>query len=217
METNCLVCDYKNLILEQLPEDEIELINKTKTALSYSNNELLFKEGQTADNLICVRHGFVKLYREINKKQKLVAVTRSGQFVSPVSVILHPTYKYSAYCVGSTEVCSIKKRTIQNLLNENNAFSTNFMTTVFKYIDAEHQAIFQMRFKQVKGKVAFCILNLKNLFFDSASNMVITRQDFADFLGISVENLSRVLHEFSESNIIELDNHYVKVLKFKNL
>ena len=106
----------------------------------------------------------------------------------------------------------IDKDALKKLLYENNEFA--FAIVSRNYHGENHllEIIKNITHKQMPGKLASTLLYLSSddfageNIFDSLS-----RQDIADFAGITVESTVKLLKEFEQNGLLEIDRKQIRI------
>ena len=68
------------------------------------------------------------------------------------------------------------------------------------------------------GRISEALLNLQKLIFETNPfDFILTRQELGEFTGMTKESVSRILKEFREEGLIEIDDRKVEILDFDKL
>jgi len=68
---------------------------------------------------------------------------------------------------------------------------------------------------QVKGRVAYCLVSLKNKFGVTSEghiDLIISRQDLASYAGTTYETVFRILNEFTQDSIVATNSKTITIL-----
>ena len=57
----------------------------------------------------------------------------------------------------------------------------------------------------------------KNIFEINPFELILTRQELAEFTGMTKESVSRILKEFKEEGLIEIEEKFVEILDFDKM
>ena len=121
---------------------------------------------------------------------------------------------FSATALEKTTICFIDLHTFKQFIYANGDFAYQIL------IDLSHAQLESFRNcvnnaqKHSLGKVADVLLYFSNDIYNSPTfSLPITRQDLGDMAGTSRESASRILTDFHEERIIELNGKKVTILK----
>lgn len=176
----------------------------------------IYHQGDPVRGFFKVKSGVVMVYRLLdNSKRQISGFHTEGEFFGLSS---GKTYLDTAITVTASNVSLLKLADIQNsprLLQE-------FFTITCTQLDAAQTLITTLTRKSASEKIASFLVMLANdqkrkgeAFY---LHLPMSRQDIADYLGLSIETVSRRLTDFKVKDIIELPNrNSVHVLDFDQL
>jgi len=122
-------------------------------------------------------------------------------------------YKFSASALTNATLCILDKIALKNIISRNHDFLLHITQRAFESENRLIEVINNISHKQMRGKLASALNYLANeSVFAQDITKYISRQDLANFSGITVENTVMLLKEFERDNILELDGKSVKIL-----
>ena len=126
--------------------------------------------------------------------------------------------RFSVAALNEAVVCSIDRLTTESLIHKN----SNFAATVIASLNHESQIIYDkmasLAQKQMHGKLADALLYLSEVIFKSNEfKLLLSRQELADFTGMSMMSVVRTLIELKKEKIIEDNKGIIKILDVKSL
>jgi CRP-like cAMP-binding protein len=215
MLLDCLNDIKHDLAFDLLTESDWEILNKNKTTVHYKKNEIILKQGTIANSIVFSKTGFFKLSMEGNQKNVILTFKGNQTFLG-LSCLYYQHNVY-LYTVCSTEDCEVDiydTTAFKEVLSKNNLFANE----IIKFLNHNSARVFKrfmnMTEKNARGKVAFMLVCMANsVYFKDEYTMSLTRQDMADFLGLSMENVIRILKELESDGLIEMNG---KTFKLKN-
>ncbi len=198
---------------QKLVPAEFEYISTRKKQVVYQKGETICKQGAFAPYVLYVIDGLVKVTLEMGRnRQKNISLLKSGDFIAFASVFGESIYNYTTQALRESIICMIDKDALKKLLYENNEFA--FAIVSRNYHGENHllEIIKNITHKQMPGKLASTLLYLSSddfageNIFDSLS-----RQDIADFAGITVESTVKLLKEFEQNGLLEIDRKQIRI------
>jgi CRP/FNR family transcriptional regulator, polysaccharide utilization system transcription regulator len=210
MEPNeCILPDYGELTQEQ-----IAFINKNSYAVHHRTGEVIFMQDRPVSQLIYVKSGLLKLYKEIESgKEIILNITSAGQFIGLTSVFYSNLYPYSASSIEEGELIYTSAFAIREVFAENGKYALNLMTILSSQVVYYVERMITLSKKQVPGRIAETLLFFsKNIYKSHEYTLPLSRNEIASFVQTTKESVSRTLTEFRNDRIIELEDKNI-VLK----
>ena len=77
-KANCINClTSKDAIFNVLNSEELEILKNNYTCTSYKKNEIIYKEGDKPNGLICLCSGKVKIFKEgVGGRDQIIRMRR---------------------------------------------------------------------------------------------------------------------------------------------
>ncbi len=216
---NCSLINYGAKCFQNLTEEEIEIVQKSRVSVQFRKNENLTKEGAFASYILFIVNGLVKQHVEggTNKNYNLRLI-KSGEFVGLSAIFNNNIFEYSTIALTETQVFLIEKEIIRNLMKQNASFSYAIFQKYSEYTNRLFACIKSLSYKQMPGKLAETLIYLndekfkdENVFFN------LSRKDIADFAGISTESAVKILKNFEKDNIITLSDKHITINQLSTL
>jgi CRP-like cAMP-binding protein len=210
---NCIECKGSAKCFKRLIPSEIDFINQYKTHISYRKGENICKQGAFASYVIYILDGIVKLYLESpNNKNVNLKILQSSEFIGLSSIYGDNVYNYSAIALKDSSICLIEKNSIKQLLNNNGNFASEIIKWYCKEEEQLYNKIQSLSNKQMHGRLADTLLYLcdKDIFNNQIFSYL-SRKDIAEFAGLSTESTVRLLTEFKNEGIIDIDGKKIKI------
>ncbi len=202
-----------------LNNSELDVLNQNKITVHYKKNDTIVKQGTFVNNIFFSQSGLFKLHVEGNQKNIILTFKGSKVFLG-ISSIYHSTGMH-LYSVTALEDCIVDMydmSAFKQVLQTNVAFANE----ILKYVNHNSGRIFRrfinMTEKNARGKVANMILCLSNsVYFSPEYTLNITRKEMADFLGISMENIVRILKEFKNDGLVIVEGKRIQIINADSL
>jgi CRP/FNR family transcriptional regulator len=114
-----------------------------------------------------------------------------------------------------SNICFIAKDDFLNMIDTNAALRNGIMKELSKELADRASFITNMAQKSVRERLAFALILLKNIYDPEPINL--SREDMANFVGTATETLIRLLKDFKEEGLIEVQTRKMTVLDTKKL
>ncbi len=199
--------------------DELEFLASKKTKVNYLKGETIFKQGAFAPFVLYMVNGLARVYlQSSNQKQLNIRLVKQGDFMAFSAMFGENVYTYSATAIKDSTICMIEKEALTQLLLKNPEFA---MRITSRKSFNEHrllEIIDNFSNKQMRGKISSTLLYLSSdNYIDEDVFQYLTRQDIADFAGITLESAIKFIKEFEKDEIVRLEGKKIVVENRKGL
>ncbi len=226
-----LVTNYEDFymkkhLLQQFPlfsdltDEALTAIESALVQESYTKNTLIFNEGQTADKLLIVFDGKVKVFKSNSEgKEHILHIMSKYNMLGEVP--LFEGGKYPASCVAMTDVIlfAIPRTKLIALIQQDPQIALNILALQAKRLREFTSKIERLSLKTTEQKLAYYLLQhaveVDGQHIVSMQNFNI--QELANYLGTARENLSRVISKLIRQGIISKHNNDIIIEKFSEL
>jgi CRP/FNR family transcriptional regulator len=161
-----------------------------------------------------LKFGLVKLYKEgANHKDQILSIAKPLDYVSLLTVFTNATYQYSIAAIEDSIICSFNAETIRNMVRNNAEFGLSILEKVGKTYDEIIRSNFALRTKQVRGRIAYILLNFADSIYKKNDfELPVSRREIAELINMTTENVIRILSEFRKDEIINIDGKRIQIL-----
>jgi CRP/FNR family nitrogen fixation transcriptional regulator len=116
------------------------------------------------------------------------------------------THRFTAEAVVETRIRVTRRRSLLHTMAGQEAIASNLLTLVTRNLQhAEDHMLLLGRKNAVERVAAFLIEMDERLSHPSVMILPMSRRDIADYLGLTLETVSRALSIFRDANMLEFD------------
>lgn len=179
--------------------------------MSFSRNEEIYGEDEPADYLYRVVSGAVRVYRVLDDGRRQIAA-----FHLPGDMFgmeFGEEHKCSAEAVDTVTVRVFKRSAVLALAGRDTEVSRQIWEMTARELQRAQEHV-MLLIKSAQERVASFLLEMTSR--TSARNEVflpMSRQDIADYLGLTIETVSRTLTQFENAATIDLSSSRRIVLR----
>lgn len=196
-----------------LTEEQMNRVDKHRTELTFKKGELLAKQGMFMSNVIFIRKGFVKVFRESDDHVTILRIAQAGQFVGVQALYGEDVYPFSAEALTDVEVCLKDINVFRDLVVENSEFARGVIEILNNNLIHSFDRMFSLTQKQINGRFAELLLFMSTtLYATNPFHLTISRKDMADMIATSPESISRLMTEFKDQGLIKTEGHDIEIL-----
>ena len=204
-------------VFSDLDEEELCELNLSKTSNNFKKGQTIFSEGAVAHGIFCVNSGKIKISQSGDEgKEQIVRFAKEGDILGYMSILSGDKYSTSATALEEATVCFIPRITFFSLIGKNPHLSLEIMKLLALDLKKAEHTITDMSQKPIRERMAVALLFLKETYGyekdTSTINVSLSREEIANMVGTSRESATRLLSEFKEDGILELDNKKIKIL-----
>jgi DNA-binding response OmpR family regulator len=217
VHTNRIIQQNKEGIksLEELKEF---IINNRKIK-KYKSGEVVYDEGNHANNVYLIKDGVVKCHKiDEFGKELITKIFKTDEFFGYTSFTDNVPYLESATTMEKSEVASISKDELKKILKQNHRLTLEFIQLLADNLVEFKEQLLQMAYGSVKKKTASTILQFtEKIPTKSVGTIKISRSDLASVAGIATESLIRTLSSLKKDGLIDIEGRNITVLDIEQL
>jgi CRP/FNR family transcriptional regulator, polysaccharide utilization system transcription regulator len=208
-------------IFSHLTTEEINELLLKKTSTFYRKGTIIYQETQRMSGIYCVNSGIVKLYKTGNEgREQIIRFAKFGDIIGYRSVLSGEKACTTAKAIEDSYLCFIPSETLFSMIRRNPEFSLNLMQLICKELGEANLFITEIAQKSVRERLAEALIILKNTFKLDNNDVLqisLSREELANVIGTATESVIRLLSEFKDDKLIELNGRNIKILNIKGL
>jgi len=208
-------------LFRYLSNAEIEELYKHKVEKRYAKGDIIVEHGQPANGLYCIERGSCKLHMMGPQgMEQIMRFVNKGSLVGFRAVISESPYSLSATALENTITGFIPQSAFKALLLKNQYFSQKMTESLCREVvraDAERVKLAQQSVRQRFGEALIMLTEMFGTCDDGYINQVITRKEFASYIGSTVETIIRLISNLKKEGLIDTDGKKIKIINKKKL
>jgi len=162
--------------------------------------ELLFSQGGKADSVFEVLSGMVRLYKLLpDGRRQVTGFLTAGQLLG---LAPEGTCIFTADTITEVSLCRYKRDAFERMIDDVPGFARRLLAVTSHELHAAQDQMVLLGRKSASEKVATFLLMLPARQDDI--DVPMTRGDIADYLGLTVETVSRTLTRLRQDGLIAL-------------
>jgi CRP/FNR family transcriptional regulator len=194
----CAAVDFEHLgLLEQIVSHR-----------HYTPGQTIFGEGEAADYVYNLSGGDVRLYKLLaDGRRQITGFLRPGDFLG---LVKQDVYAYGAEAIDNVDLCCMRVIDLERLLRELPAVRDRLLDMSRDEMAAAQEQMLLLGRKSAREKVlSFLLLRAQHDYdLDEDETAVLdlpmSRTDIGDYLGLTIETVSRTFTTLKEEGLIEL-------------
>ena len=220
----CKQCTARHKgICGALSSKELTELNKISTQKEFSAGHTLVADEEEFPFFANVLEGVVKLSKILpDGRQQIVGLQFAPDFMGRP---FHSESSLSVESATDTLLCAIPRKQFEEMLSKSPELQSRLLKQTLIELDASRDWLVTLGRKNAGEKVAsFLFMISRNCAVKQEASgtisfdLPLTRADMADFLGLTIETVSRQLSKLKKSTVISIrNNRHIEVLDIKAL
>lgn len=220
-DAHAAVRSMKN-IEEILSDEERALFVSSVKVERYKKNELIYREGELPEHLLCLHSGKVKIFRDgVGGRFLINRVLRPIQYFGYRASMANEPYVTAAAAFEESTIISVPMCVVNETLKTNPKLGIFFIRELATDLGLADRRIVSLTQKHVRGRLAEALLSLLDIYgVDSDGQTLdlhISREDLANLSNMTTSNAIRTLSIFADEGLLEVRGRYIKFLDVKTL
>jgi CRP/FNR family transcriptional regulator len=223
---NCATCSMHQLCLPtDLNESDTQRLDKIIGQRKIQRDGFLYRIGDPFTSLYAVRVGHFKSYQEnMAGDRQITGFQMIGELLG-MDAIDSERYQCDAVALDDSEVCIIPFKTLETLFAQMPTLLHHFHRIMSQEITGEQKVISFLGNMRAEQRFAAFLVNLsaryeKRGYSPTRFQLRMTREDIGNYLGLTIESVSRMIAKMRNDGLIAIRRRDVEVLdlpRLKNL
>ena len=220
--TRCSLCKIRSYsFCRCLHDDELKIFQDISTEKKYGNKENIFIQLDESVKLYNITEGNVKIYQLMNDGRiQIIGFLYPGDFFGSYK---NGKYNYSADAIGNVKVCVFDQEKLDKYIEKNISLAKELLHLTSHELTLAQDRISVLGKFGATERLRKFIFNISEQrkrigWKNNPISLPMTRQDIADYLGLTIETVSREFSKLKTSNIIKiLNSKQIFITDFKKL
>jgi CRP/FNR family transcriptional regulator len=215
----CVSFVYEVSCFELLTPEEKELVDQRSVLVNYKKGENICKQGSFASHIMYLDKGLVKVFLEGNPKDLILNITPQKNLMGLQALYEgNNTFLYSISTYTESTVRLIDIQIFKQLLKQNPLFAFRIINILNESTSQSYGRFFSLTHKQLHGRLADILLCLSRKIFKAETfDLPISRSDLSDLTSMSTESVIRIMKDFKDDGIIDINNKSITLLDIPRL
>lgn len=222
--TRCSSCILNDLCLPiGMPLNDIPLLdNFVQERIRVSKGVPLFQLGDPAETVYGLRSGAMKTQlQDASGQVQITGFVLPGEIIG-LDGMVDNTHTSNAIALEDSEVCVIRVDDIDRIAPHLPIVQQQFRRVMSMEINRSHQMVMTLGTLRSEQRVASFLLNISQrlsaLGYSSCDFILrMSREEIGNYLGLTLETVSRLLSRFARENLIRIKQREVTILNMDAL
>ncbi len=215
---HCQNCSISQLCLPfTLNDHELnQLDNIIERKKPVQKTQIIFKSGEPLQSLYAIRSGTIKNYTlSESGEEQITAFHLPGDLIGfdAIATMRHIGF---AQALETSMICEIPFDILDDLAGKMPKIRHQIMRLMSLEIKGDQDMILLLSRMNAEEKLAAFLYNLSQRFYARGFSarefrLTMTRGDIGNYLGLTIETISRLLSRFQKSEIITVQGKYITI------
>ncbi len=205
--TRCAVCKIRSYsFCRCLHDDQLKVFSEISDEKEFRDKQTIFLQQGPSRHLYNITKGNIKIYKLLSDGRiQIIGFLYPGDFFGSYK---RGKYNYSAEAIGNVRLCVFRQEVLDEYLEKNMNLSKELLHITSHELTLAQDRMGVLGKMNANERVAKFILNISDQrarigWQDNPVSLPMTRQDIADYLGLTLETVSREITRFKTSNLIK--------------
>lgn len=185
-------------------------------------NEHIYYAGEPFKSIYAVRSGAIKGFTVNNEGVEQVTGFYLPGEIFGMDGIGHPNHINAAIALETSAICEIPFSRMEELSIQLPSLQRHFFSLMSREITSDQQLITLLSKNSAEERVATLLVsisarNARRNLSGTRFRLPMSRADIGNYLGLTVETVSRVFSRFQSQGLLEVDKKEISILELDNL
>ena len=223
-QVNCGNCRLNSICLPlALESDDIQQLDSIiQRSKPLQKNQHLYRESDDFQSVFAVRSGTLKAYKTTDDGREQVTGFYFPGEILGMDGISNNAHASSAKALETSAVCEIPFSSLEKLSSMMPSLQRHFFQLMSREITEDQQLITLLSKNSADERVAALMLsiskrNARRKLSATQFRLPMSRVDIGNYLGLTVETVSRVFSRMQKMDIMQVDNKEIEILDIEGL
>lgn len=204
----CCDCSVRRFsICAALDKTELRELEPLSHHVHFAPRETVFGQEELATSFYNLLVGVMRLYKLLpDGRRQIVGFALPGDFVG---LTASPRHGFSADAIGPVTVCRFSRTSFAHFTEDRPHLLRRINEFVVRELSQAQDQMVLLGRRTAEEKVATFLVGWRNRLAQPAGHTTIiplpmSRQDIADFLGLTIETVSRTFTKLERDGVIEI-------------
>ena len=223
-KVSCGNCSLSELCLPWgLRTDDLNELEKIiKRVRPLQRGEYLFHSGDKFQHIYAVRSGALKAYKTTEDgNEQILGFYLPGELLG-LDAIDNMEHVCTTIALETSSFCSIPFLRLEELCHRIPGLQHQMYRLMSRELSTENESLLLLGKKSAEEKIATFLFNLSTrlhlLGYSSTEfRLPMSRQEIGNYLGLTVETVSRIFSRLQKEQLIEIDRKLIKIVNSEAL
>ncbi|HQT89305.1 MAG TPA: Crp/Fnr family transcriptional regulator [Acidiphilium sp.] len=216
--TLCAKCEARHVgLCDALDDADLHFLAGVARRSTANRGQVFITEGDPARQFFNINHGTAKLYKDLpDGRRQIIGFVSTGDFVG---LAADKTYGFSAEALEPIQYCRFDRTELRGVFGRFPIIERRLLDVASHELVIAQEQMLLLGRKTAVERVASFLDGWRNRAAPCANptaalDLPMSRSELADFLGLTIETVSRALAALRKQNIVSIgSDHRIAILK----
>ncbi|MBN2689011.1 MAG: Crp/Fnr family transcriptional regulator [Gammaproteobacteria bacterium] len=202
-----------NALFQNLSSIQLEQLGNSCKILNLDKQQLIFSEGEAANNIYILIHGSVKAFKISDEgKEQIVKIFNNGDIFGEAAMFAGDTYPVNSSTLSDSSIISLAKKDLLKLIKLDPDIAMHMLAIQAKKLRILTKTIENLTLYDSEKRL---MDYLKQLAVDAGKDTItlnISKTNLAMLIGTSRENLSRIMQKLAKKKFISFNEKEITIM-----
>ncbi len=216
---SCRDCINSASLFEGLSFEELDYLVQHASQKSYKKGDIVVKEGDLVNTISFLKCGLLKVFKKSPKyHDQIINLAKPNDCVGLLSVFSSDRFNYNLTAIEDSVLYSIEFSALKHILFTNSSFGLHLLKSISNAADLIISQTIEISKKNSRGRIAYCLTSFaEEIYHRPVFYLPVSRKEIAEMIGLTSENVIRVLTEFRRDGIIAINGKTITILDIERL
>ncbi len=209
-----------NGMCDALSDEDLHALSRAAQRMTIAAGKVFIEEGDPATYFYNITHGMVRVFKALpDGRRHITGFMSTGQFLG---LAVSGQCAFSAEAMDDVHLCRFNRTALNQVFADFPALERRLLSIAAHELTVAHEQMLLLARKNAVERVASYLLN-QVLKLDSCPSgklpastitlkLPISRADLADYLGLTIETVSRSFAQLKRNGLIDFSNAHAVTL-----
>ena len=206
---------------EMLSPEDYEKYISAKKILKFNKGGIIFEDGEVPNGVYFLNKGTAKLSKQgVYGKDQILRFIKEGDLIGYRSLLCGEDFQAKAEAMTEVEATFLPSNLFLQMLEVAPKFSFVMLQKIAFELGESSNTVTFLAQKTVRERLAEILLLLEQKLGTDPEGFIkisLTREEIANIIGTATESAIRLISEFKQDKLIEVEGRNIKILNHEKL
>lgn len=203
-------CARKAPIFSVLDNEQLSEVMSKILRRRYKKGQVIFFEGDVSDKFYIINSGKIKIFKYTKEgKEQILYILSEGDFIGYLSLLKKGKFAFNAEALEDVNVCLLTKDDFDKIVKKTPEISLRILESLHDRLVSLENLVQTLSTKDIEARIAGLLQSFAKDFGREDTGCIIielplSREEMANYIGVTRETMSRKLTSMEEEGVIEL-------------
>ena len=177
----------------------------TRFGKEYPAGYVLVKEGDAGDEMFIIQSGAIRISKEVNGEEKMLAIIPAGEFFGEMAILLNEPRSATATVEEDVKLLVIDASTFEAMVKSNVEIAFRMIKKLAQRLKDTNAQIETMSYKDANRKVVYTLARLveRGTSVDDGTLVHTSVGDLANMTSVDVPKVNEIVGKLAKGGLIK--------------